>query len=103
MKTAFQMSEESMQRMEARIPELAGAAVKRAYLQALTTQGKVVEARDGQLIETTVEGEVRVLRSIAKPITVTVGAKRFRTLQGTTLTPLVPAPTPTTAAAANTR
>lgn len=79
MKTAFQMSEESMQRMEARIPELAGAAVKRAYLQALTTQGKVVEARDGQLIETTVDGEVRVLRSIAKPITVTVGAKRFRT------------------------
>ena len=33
------LSEESMQRMEARIPELAGSAVKRAYLQALTTSG----------------------------------------------------------------
>lgn len=35
------------------IPELAGSAVKRAYLQALTTSGKVIEARNGQLIETT--------------------------------------------------
>lgn len=50
MKTPFQMNEESMQRMEARIPELAGSAVKWAYLQALTTSGKVIKARGGQLI-----------------------------------------------------
>ena len=47
------MSEESMLRMEARIPELAGSALKLAYLQALTTNGKVMEARHGQLVETT--------------------------------------------------
>jgi len=78
MTTPFQMSEESMQRMEAQIPELAGSAVKRAYLQALTTTGKVVEARNGELVETHPEGTVRVLRSIAKPFAVTIGTKRFR-------------------------
>lgn len=78
MNTPTQMSEKSMQRMEARIPELAGSAVKLAYLQALTTSGKVIEARDGQLIETTAEGKVRVIRSIAKPVAVTIGTKRVR-------------------------
>ena len=78
MTTPFQMSEESMQHMEAQIPELAGSAVKRAYLQALTTTGKVVEARNGQLVETHVEGTVRVLRSIAKPFAITIGTKRVR-------------------------
>ncbi|MDH1429711.1 hypothetical protein N5J23_07380 [Comamonas aquatica] len=72
------MSEESMQRMEARIPELAGSALKLAYLQALTTNGKVIEARHGQLVETTAEGGVRVIRNIAKPIPVRVGEKRVR-------------------------
>ncbi len=80
MKTSS-MSEESMQRMEACIPELAGSAVKRAYLQALTTSGKVVEARNGQLIETTAEGVVRVIRPIAKPVAVAMGAKRVRARQ----------------------
>ena len=81
MKIPSRMSEESMQRMEARIPELAGSAVRRAYLQALTTSGKVIEARDGQLIETTAEGVVRVIRTIAKPVAVTMGAKRVRPRQ----------------------
>ena len=81
MKTPSPMSEESMQRMEARIPELAGSAVKRAYLQALTISGKVIEARNSQLIETTAEGTVRVIRSIAKPVAVTMGTKRVRARQ----------------------
>lgn len=67
-----------MQRMEAQIPELACSAVKRAYLQALTTTGKVVEARNGQLVETNAEGTVRILRSIAKPLAITIGTKRVR-------------------------
>jgi hypothetical protein len=78
MKTPFRMSEESMRRMEAQIPELAGTAVKRAYWQALTTTGKVMEARDGQLVETTAEGSVRVVRNIAKPISINMGTKRTR-------------------------
>jgi hypothetical protein len=81
MKNPVRMSEESMQHMEAQIPELAGTAVKRAYWQALTTTGKVLEARNGQLVETTSDGAVRVVRSIAKPIAVTMGTKRTRTLK----------------------
>ena len=81
MQSPYPMSEISMQRMEANIPELAGQALRQAYLQALTTSGKVVEARNGQLIETTVEGSVHVIRAIAKPTAVTIGAKRFRARQ----------------------
>ena len=72
------MSEESMQNMEARIPSLAQIAVQRARRQALTTGGKVVEASNGQLVEATANGTVRVIRHIAKPIPVALGAKRFR-------------------------
>ena len=73
-----QMSEESMRRMEVRIPELAGSALKRAYWQALTNSGKVIEARQGQLVETTAEGDVRVIRNISQPIPVRIGEKRVR-------------------------
>ena len=72
------LSEESMQNMEAQIPELARSAIKRAYLQALTTSGKVLEAKNGQLIETTADGSVRVMRSIAKPTEIAIGTKRIR-------------------------
>lgn len=81
MKSPSPMSEKSMQRMEANIPELAGQALRQAYLQALTTSGKVVEARNGQLIETTIEGSVHVIRAISKPTAVTIGTKRFRARQ----------------------
>ena len=72
------MSEESMQRMEALIPMLANIAVQRARCRALTTSGKVVEALDGQLVEMAANATMRVLRHIAKPIPVALGAKRFR-------------------------
>ena len=64
------MSEESMQRMEALIPKVAHIAVQRARWQALATSGKVVEARNGQLIESYADGTVRLIRSIAKPVAV---------------------------------
>lgn len=72
------MNEESMQRMEAFIPVLAHIAVQRARWHALATSGKVVEARDGQLIESCSDGTVRLIRTIAKPMAVAVGTKRFR-------------------------
>ena len=74
-----------MQNMEARIPSLAQNAVQRARLQVLATSGKVVEARDGQLVETAANGTVRVIRHIAKPIPVALGAKRFRAHKATQL------------------
>lgn len=48
----IKLSEQSMQAMEAKIPELADAALKRAYYQALTHSGKVLEAVNGNLVET---------------------------------------------------
>jgi len=72
------MSEEFMQRMEAFIPVLAHITVQRARWRALAISGKVVEARDGQLIQTAANGAVQVIRTIAKPIAVAMGTKRFR-------------------------
>ena len=69
------MSEESMQRMEALIPKLAHIEVQRARRQAVATSGKVVEARNGQLIESYADGMVRLIRTIAKPVAVAVGTK----------------------------
>ena len=74
-----------MQRMEALIPMLAHIAVQRARWHALATSGKVVEARDGQLIETAANGTVRVIRTIAKPMAVAMGTKRFRAGRATPL------------------
>ena len=79
------MSEESMQRMEALIPMLAHIAVQRARWHALATSGKVVEARNGQLIESCSDGTVRVIRTIAKPMVVATGTKRFRADRATPL------------------
>lgn len=70
------MSEESMQRMEALIPTLAHIAAQRTRRQALAISGKVVEARNGQLIESYADGTARVIRPIAKPVAVAVGTKR---------------------------
>lgn len=73
------LSEQAMQRLESNIPELAGQAVKRAYFEALTTSGRVIEAVNGKLVETTVEGQQRVIRSLDKPVSIAIGAKRTRT------------------------
>lgn len=67
-----------MQRMEALIPKLAHIAVLRARRQALAASGKVVEARNAQLIESYADGTVRVIRTIAKPMAVAMGTKRVR-------------------------
>ncbi|MBS0573005.1 MAG: hypothetical protein JSS08_07130 [Proteobacteria bacterium] len=64
------MSEESMQPMEALAPTLAHIAVHRARRRALATSGKVIEARNAQLIESYTDGKARVIRTIAKPVAV---------------------------------
>lgn len=78
MTTPYVLDEAGMQSMEARIPELAEMAVHRAYLQALTTSGRVVEAINGQLVETLVTGQHRVLRQLAPPIPVQRGLRLTR-------------------------
>ncbi len=78
MKHKSVLSEKSMLTMEAQIPSLASGAVKRAYCQALTISGKVVEAVNGQLVETSSEGGQRVIRTLATPIAIAPGTKRTR-------------------------
>ncbi len=75
------LSEKSMQAMEARIPELASHAVHRAYYQALTTSGKVLEAINGILVETTAEGEHKEIRRLSSPTAVLPGSRRVRSRQ----------------------
>lgn len=72
------LTEASLQRLEASIPELATGAVMQAYAQALTLHGRVIEAINGQLLEITAEGQTRVLRHIPPPTAVPIGLKRIR-------------------------
>lgn len=78
MTPAPQLSEKSMQVLEANIPKLARDALERAYYDALTLSGKVMQAMNGQLVETTAEGEVRVIRHINAPLKVIAGTRRSR-------------------------
>lgn len=64
------MSGESIQRMEVLIPTLVHIAMQGARWQALAISGKVVEARNGQLIGSYADGTARVIRTIAKPVAV---------------------------------
>ena len=74
----IKLSEQSMQAMEANIPELASAALKRAYYQALTHSGKVLEAVNGNLVETSADGTTRFIRQLPPSIKVTPGTRFTR-------------------------
>ena len=72
------LSEKSMQIMEERIPELASHAFRLAYYRALTTGAAVLEAVDGSLVETTADGERKVLRKLPSPTQIEPGSRRVR-------------------------
>lgn len=72
------LDEETVLNLERRIPELAEGAVKQAYSKALASGRKVVEAVDGQLIESHPDGSSKVLRQIQAPIPVSPGQKKIR-------------------------
>jgi len=72
------LDEETILNLERRIPELAEGAVKQAYSKALASGRNVVEAVDGQLIESHPDGSSRVLRKIQAPIPVSPGQKKYR-------------------------
>jgi hypothetical protein len=75
------LSEKSMQVMEERIPELASHAFRLAYFQALTTGTGVLEAVDGTLVETSADGDRKVLRKLRSPTKVEPGSRRMRARQ----------------------
>jgi hypothetical protein len=70
MQNRVELTEEAMLNLEACIPELAESALNRAYLQALTDHGSVLEARDGQLVEVFADGQIRFVCEIDKPVAV---------------------------------
>ena len=74
------LDEDSLRFQEVFIPELAEGAIKQAYYQALAAGCSVLEAVDGQLIESAPDGSRRVIKSLPKPIPVQPG-QRFRRLQ----------------------
>lgn len=78
MNQPYALDETAMQALEAHIPELAETAVRRAYYQALSTDGKVIEAVDGRLVETSADGQQRVIRTLKAPLPVRPGLRLTR-------------------------
>lgn len=72
------LTEAAMQSLEAGIPALAQGAFQQARAQALTVHGRIIEAVDGQLVETSAEGLTRVIGSVPAPTRVSLGLKRVR-------------------------
>lgn len=73
-----QLDEQSMSNLEKRIPELAEGAVKQAYCKTLASGKRVVEAINGQLVESSPDGSIRVLKPLPPPTPVTPGQRRVR-------------------------
>jgi hypothetical protein len=72
------LDEKDMSYLEGRIPELAEGAVKQAYCKTLTAGRRVVEAVNGQLVESHPDGTTKVLKTLAAPTPVAVGQRRVR-------------------------
>lgn len=73
-----ELDENAMSYLETRIPELAEGAVKQAYCKNLAAGRKVVEAVNGQLIESFPDGTSRVIKSLVAPTPVVPGQRRIR-------------------------
>ncbi len=74
----IQLDEQTMNKRENRIPQLAESAVRKARTRTLTSGRNVVEAIDGKLIESYPDGSCKVIRSLAAPIPVAPGQKLLR-------------------------
>ncbi|MFH2122080.1 MAG: hypothetical protein ABIJ50_01150 [Pseudomonadota bacterium] len=73
-----QLDEKSMSNLERRIPELAEGAIKQAYCKTLASGRRVIEAINGQLVESSPDGTTKVLKSLPTPTPVIPGQKRVR-------------------------
>jgi len=69
------MTEESMRFLEEHIPDLADAAVKQAYWQALATGSSVLVSEEGALVEIFPDGTRKVLKQLEPQTAVTVGQR----------------------------
>jgi hypothetical protein len=69
----MKISEESLDFLEAHIPELADAAVTQAYWQALASGSSVIEAREGALVEVFPDGTQKMIKALPVRTAVTPG------------------------------
>lgn len=69
------MTEASMRFLEEHIPDLADAAVKQAYWQALATGSSVLASEDGALVEIFPDGTRKVLKTLEPQTIVTPGQR----------------------------
>jgi len=72
----METDEKSMQFLEDHIPELADAAFKQAYWQALAAGSSVLKVANGCIVEVFPDGTRRVIKQIGEPIPVTPGRQR---------------------------
>ena len=69
------MTEESMRFLEEHIPDLADAAVKQAYWQALATGSSVLVSEEDALVEIFSDGTRKVLKQLEPQTAVTAGQR----------------------------
>jgi hypothetical protein len=69
------MTEESMRFLEEHIPDLADAALKQAYWQALATGSSVLVSEEGELVEIFPDGTRKVLKQLEPQTDVIAGQR----------------------------
>lgn len=72
------LDEKAMSFQEEKIPELAEGAFKRAYYQSLAAGNTVIEAINGELVETAPDGSRKVLKRLPKPIEIAPEQSKIR-------------------------
>ncbi len=68
-------SERNIDYLEQQIPRLSAAAVDVAYWQALAAGRKVLVSGDGGIYEVAADGSKKIVKTIAKPLSVPVGTR----------------------------
>ena len=66
MKAKRVLSDDLVSRLEDKIPVMAEGAINTAYINALAAGRSVMEVMNGMLVETTADGQHKVIR-VAKP------------------------------------
>lgn len=69
------INEASMRFLEENIPELADAAIKQAYWQALASGSSVLVCENDVLVETFPDGSRKVLKQLTKQTTAMIGQR----------------------------
>lgn len=71
----MKFSEKMMCFLEEHIPELAEAAVKQAYWNALASGNSVLECENGVIVEIHPDGKRKIIKKLIPPLRVTVGQR----------------------------